>query len=652
MLLNTMKSTSSCYIIALFTCFYISGSAQNVAVNTSGTAAVATNMFEVTQTSAAANMVAIYAINSGATAGTGYGLYSTKTGAGTTNVAGYFSATGGTNNYAGIFDQGFVGIGTTTPAYPLHVYNNQNAGTYAMIQNANVGASAIAGLFLNSNAGTYVSQIASTAAGGWAECGTTANGGIYYDIVSATGDYIWRTTAGYTERMRLTNAGNVGIGNPAPSYKLDVNGDIRTNGGSLYAAATAGETPTRLYSYSNANSLWMIQGASQALVLSDAVDYDRGLMLQYTPGVTGAVGGVFTIGQLYKNNAAFTHGVTAFYTNGLERMRVTSAGNVGIGTTTANVRLTVKSPAANTLAIWALGTNGVTNFEAGSWSGDNGAVTVGDNTGTRKVFLYSAGDSYFTGGNLCVGTTSAGTFPSPSKVTIQTSSAAGCLDGVNINNGAGGGHIFLLPGTVNVQSYNNMTKQNDNAIIYNAGGSLTLAPWTGGPSGLRIEGNSGLVGIGLDRTVTYTYKLEVSGTTQCSGNSWTSDIRRKKNIQPLQLNGLDVIRKLNPVTYEWKEVLDPGMEGSQMGFIAQEIERIVPTMVLTKNDSLGSKGVKYIEMIPILVKAIQEQQGIITKQQSDMDAIKAENQEIKAAMKILLKQNNLSPENLTGATRK
>lgn len=95
---------------------------QNIAINTTGTAAAAANMLEVTQTSTAANMVAIYAINSGASAGnTGYGLYSTKTGASATNVAGYFSATGGTNNYAGIFDQGRVGIGTTTPLYSLDI---------------------------------------------------------------------------------------------------------------------------------------------------------------------------------------------------------------------------------------------------------------------------------------------------------------------------------------------------------------------------------------------------------------------------------------------------------------------------------------------------------------------------------------------------
>ena len=55
--------------------------AQNIAVNTTGTAAASTNMFEVTQASTTANTVGIYSTHTGAITGTGYGLYSTKTGA-------------------------------------------------------------------------------------------------------------------------------------------------------------------------------------------------------------------------------------------------------------------------------------------------------------------------------------------------------------------------------------------------------------------------------------------------------------------------------------------------------------------------------------------------------------------------------------------
>lgn len=59
-----------------------------------------------------------------------YGIYSTVTGtSGSTHTAGYFSASGATNNYAGIFDQGNVGIGNTTPKSTLKV-NGSIAGNF------------------------------------------------------------------------------------------------------------------------------------------------------------------------------------------------------------------------------------------------------------------------------------------------------------------------------------------------------------------------------------------------------------------------------------------------------------------------------------------------------------------------------------------
>lgn len=60
--------------------------------------------------------------HTGATGGsTDYTLYSTNSGGGATNIAGYFSASGATNNYSAIFDQGNVGIGTISPAALLSV---------------------------------------------------------------------------------------------------------------------------------------------------------------------------------------------------------------------------------------------------------------------------------------------------------------------------------------------------------------------------------------------------------------------------------------------------------------------------------------------------------------------------------------------------
>lgn len=83
-----------------------------------------------TSTAAASNAQKLLHIDlSGAnstSAQTSYGSYITNTHTGTssTNIAGYFSASGGTNNYAAIFANGYVGIGTGSPAAMLHVTGN------------------------------------------------------------------------------------------------------------------------------------------------------------------------------------------------------------------------------------------------------------------------------------------------------------------------------------------------------------------------------------------------------------------------------------------------------------------------------------------------------------------------------------------------
>ena len=72
--------------------------------------------WKVLNPSTTASSVCIYSLHSGAITGTGYGIWAEKTGASTTNVGGYFSSSGGTNNYALITGGGNVGINTTTPA--------------------------------------------------------------------------------------------------------------------------------------------------------------------------------------------------------------------------------------------------------------------------------------------------------------------------------------------------------------------------------------------------------------------------------------------------------------------------------------------------------------------------------------------------------
>jgi len=93
-----------------------------------GAAADATNIDTVTSTSTTANSKAVNVSHTGAITGTGYAGYFSKTGASTTNVGLYATATGATNNYAGIFEAGNVGIGTTSPNAKLDVLGTSRLG--------------------------------------------------------------------------------------------------------------------------------------------------------------------------------------------------------------------------------------------------------------------------------------------------------------------------------------------------------------------------------------------------------------------------------------------------------------------------------------------------------------------------------------------
>lgn len=79
-----------------------------------GVAAHATDLATITSIDTTASSKALNIAHSGAIVGTGYGAYVSKTGASTTNVGGYFSASGGTNNY-GLLTVGNLGFNTILP---------------------------------------------------------------------------------------------------------------------------------------------------------------------------------------------------------------------------------------------------------------------------------------------------------------------------------------------------------------------------------------------------------------------------------------------------------------------------------------------------------------------------------------------------------
>ncbi|PIF05498.1 MAG: hypothetical protein CSA36_06220 [Draconibacterium sp.] len=94
-----------------------------------------------------------------------------------------------------------------------------------------------------------------------------------------------------------------------------------------------------------------------------------------------------------------------------------------------------------------------------------------------------------------------------------------------------------------------------------------------------------------------------------------SDINAKTDIKDL-LDTKSKLLLLRPVSYKLKpkykgnekadEKIAKKAATKQMGLIAQEVQKIIPEIVTEKED--GTLGIRYTELIPVLIKAVQEQQ--------------------------------------------
>jgi FtsZ-binding cell division protein ZapB len=128
---------------------------------------------------------------------------------------------------------------------------------------------------------------------------------------------------------------------------------------------------------------------------------------------------------------------------------------------------------------------------------------------------------------------------------------------------------------------------------------------------LFING-SGFVGIGTNNP---TQALQVVGNILASGTITPSDIRYKKNIQPIQ-SPMDKLMQLNGVTYEYRKEEFPQMgfnDNEQVGLIAQEVEKVFPQLVVT--DEKGFKAVDYVKLVPVLIEALKDNQKQLREEQ-------------------------------------
>jgi|GEM_PF-3096721 len=119
-----------------------------------------------------------------------------------------------------------------------------------------------------------------------------------------------------------------------------------------------------------------------------------------------------------------------------------------------------------------------------------------------------------------------------------------------------------------------------------------------------------------------SWGLYTNGNVGAAGFYYVSDRRLKKDIAPLSdADSLAKVLSLRPVSFNW---IDPHHgAGPQIGFIAQDVEKIVPQLVTT-DSSTTIKTVDYARVTPLLVGAMQEEEKKIEAQQKEIDELKSE----------------------------
>jgi hypothetical protein len=511
---------------------------------------------------------------------------------------------------------GNVGIGTSSPQAKLHVANSSSGllfsedGSKAVIIGTNAAGTVSQELFLRGDPLTF-----------------TGSGG------------------GGAEHMRLNSDGNLGIGTTSPS----------TYGASVkLAVVSTGVTQS-----------WVVGGVSS------------GAYAFYSNNNQSATTNAFQLGQGWASgtdNIGFvnTLGANPFLiaTNGTERMRITSAGNVGIGNSTPDFLLEVKSnnTANQGLKIWGASPDGTKNSN----------IYFGDNAGTnayvmRFVNVFGGGSGEAYGLNLRSLNTSAdftvvaGTEGSPitgltlkgnsGNVGIGTASPASygasrlaVVGGELGLSNTSDARFYLYTGTtVRGLLYADATR-----IQLEASGTNPLTLWTNSGERVRIDSSGNLlvgqtatinserlcvrqsssanttgivVGYGttagqfrsmsIISTDVMTFNNGSNEASLSAAGAWTnaSDARLKNSIVDIKY-GLETVLNTQPRSYKMNN-----LEGDYIGFVAQELQTVIPEVVSGNPET--QLGVDYGSLVAVAFKAIQELKATVDAQAARIAALES-----------------------------
>jgi len=265
-----------------------------------------------------------------------------------------------------------------------------------------------------------------------------------------------------------------------------------------------------------------------------------------------------------------------FATNSSDRLTIDSSGNVGVGTSSPTQRLHVDGGSSLIKSSYdATGTTNVYQYFATRASGNWRNSTIG-NTGNALVFGTGGTGTTHTNATERMRITSDG------KLGIGTTAPD---EKLQVNGKLKVSSYFGTGTAVIIQ--NNDSSDNYSAAAFYSGG--TVAGY-----------------------------IFVNGSLNSTSYQTTSDYRVKENIN-YDFDALDRVKQLKPARFnfiadETNTLVD--------GFLAHEVSDIVPEAISGEKDGEQMQGIDQSKLVPLLTKAIQEQQEQIEALQSEINTLK------------------------------
>jgi hypothetical protein len=290
----------------------------------------------------------------------------------------------------------------------------------------------------------------------------------------------------------------------------------------------------------------------------------------------------------------------------------------GIGTTTPVNKLQVETATAEP-ATTGLAANGNLRLSGstGSHVLDFGLSSSATYSWLQSRSKLAYGTSYNlvlnpNGGSVGIGTTApnstltvgnaAGTIPG--EITLNPTAAANEGGQINFKRSLNGSTVDW-----SIDQYG--TSASDARLrIFN----------TSELNGMVIKEN-GFIGMGNNAP---TVRLQVTGDIIANSIAGSSDVRFKTNIAPIA-SPLQKVLALRGVNFNWNTSEFPQKMFSEkrtLGFIAQEVEKVLPEIVQTENTAEGYKSVQYDKVVALLVEAMKEQQKQINQLQKQVKKLR------------------------------